>query len=203
MKTDSVWVSTIELDSSNVQTHLGFDPEEPARVALAEDRAPTPDELPLTTFAEYADAAVGDLPRFFAGGGAYVLSGEIADVFFEFNLEETLILPLRVFEHDRKTEVFCERKYHAIMRHNVFRALAPTESPNLKPNPYDDPPRNWSMPWEPKDGVVAAHDVALDGPEVWHDPQLMSVNFYNGKIVKALQDAGFAHFFRFVKYRIV
>lgn len=50
MKTDSAWVSTIELDSSNVQTHLGFDPEEPARVALAEDRTPTPDELPLTAY---------------------------------------------------------------------------------------------------------------------------------------------------------
>lgn len=131
------------------------------------------------------------------------MSGEIAEILLSFDLGTMLVLPLRVLEHDRKTEVYGDRNYHLLFRYNVFRALAPKESPNLKPGRFSDPPSHWAMPWEPKDGDVAVHETALDGPAIWNDPQLMQVHFYNGEVVKALEAAGVAHLWRFKKCRVV
>jgi len=203
MKTDKVWVTTAGRDGSLVQTNIGHDPNEPARLAISRGEEPSEDERTVTAFAEYADSQIGELPDVFVGAGSYVISGEIADILLGFELERTLLLPLRLFQYDRKTEVNADRRFHLISRFSVAEALAPEESPRLQPSPYSNPPQLWSLPWEPKDGDVAVKQMDLDSPALWHDPKLVGCYFFNGEVVEALEDAGFAHHWGFKECRII
>jgi hypothetical protein len=57
-----------------------------------------------------------------------------------------------------------EARYYTMPRYEVFQALAPEQSQALKPSRYSKPPKLWSLPRPTKDGDVAVHARALDGP---------------------------------------
>lgn len=109
MKTDSVWVSALPQDGSMVETKLGFDENEPARKDIWLGSDPKPQDLPITAFEEYADGPIFELPPIFEGGGGTVFSRELAEPLLSFDLGRTLVLPLRLLRHDRKTEFYSER----------------------------------------------------------------------------------------------
>jgi hypothetical protein len=110
---------------------------------------------------------------------------------------------MRVYLADRKTEVHADRGYHTLARYEVFKTLAPEESPALRPIRYSNPPTNWQMPRPPKDGDVAVHARALDGPAIWHDPQLLQAFFFRGDVVAAMEEAGVAKPWRLIRCRVV
>ena len=203
MKCDCVWVSSIKQDSTLVQTNLNYDRDDPARKAIKEGKDPNPEDLPLTVFAKVEGDPLDKLPPLFDGGGAIAISAQLAAPLLKFDLGRTLVLPTRILLGDRKTEVYADRGYYLLPRWHVFGALAPEVSPKLRPSRYGDPPDSWSLPWEPEDGDVAVHKIALDGPAIWHDPKLMNGIFFNGQVVDAIRSAGVARYWQLTECRIV
>jgi hypothetical protein len=59
------------------------------------------------------------------------------------------------------------------------------------------------MPLPPGDIDVAVHARALDGPAIWHDPQLLQAFFFRGDVVAAMEEAGVAQYWRLIRCRIV
>jgi hypothetical protein len=202
MKSDSVWVSTVRMDNTLTQM-MSVDRTDPVWAAVKEARLPSEDELPIKTWADSPQETFAKLPHMFMGGGGNSFTREIAAPLLRFDLGRTFILPMRIFLHDRKTEVHADRKYHTMPRYEVFQALAPEQSPALLPNPYEKTPTTWSLPRPTKDGDVAVHARALDGPAIWHDPQLMRGHFFRGDVVAALVAAGVAKPWRLHRCRIV
>jgi hypothetical protein len=202
MKSDSVWVSTVKLDSSLVQL-MSTDEDNALWAAIREARWPAAEDLPMKAWADSPQETFKDLPLLFMGGGGTSFTREIAAPLLRFDLGRTFVLPMRVYLADRKTEVHADRGYHTMPRYEVFKALAPEESPALRPNPYSNPPTNWNLPWKPKDGDVAVHARALDGPAIWHDPQLISGFFFRGDVVAAMEEAGVARHWRLIRCRVI
>jgi hypothetical protein len=202
MKSDSVWVSAVRMDNTLTQM-MSVDRADPVWAAIKEARMPSADELPIKAWANSPQETFARLPLLFSGGGGTSFTGEIAAPILKFDLDRTFALPMRIFLHDRKTEVHADRNYYTMPRYEVFQALAPEQSPALKPSRYSNPPKLWSLPRPAKDGDVAVHARALDGPAIWHDPQLMSGQFFRGDVVAALEAAGVAKPWRLHRCRIV
>ncbi|WP_156102942.1 hypothetical protein [Thioclava atlantica] len=106
MKTESVWIADLHRDGTNVVTDLDFDRDEPARKAILSGGEPRSEDLPIVAFEKYEDGPIKRLPSLFIGAGGIVISGELAAPLLKFDLGRTLVLPLRIFKHDRKTEIF-------------------------------------------------------------------------------------------------
>jgi len=203
MAQDRVWVSAVKQDHSLIRP-LDRDEHEPGWAAiLQERRAPVEGELPLQKFAEYRDDSLKDLPPLFDGGGGLNLVGQIAAPMLTFDLGRTLILPLRIFLADRSTEIGAERAFYTIPRYHVFEALAPEDSPALRPGRHSKPPTQWLLPRAPKDGDVAVQSQALEAPAIWVDPKLINGFFMSGPLVAALQEAGVARYWQVFECRMV
>jgi hypothetical protein len=203
MKSDSVWVSTIGLDSTLVQL-MATEKDNALWAAIREARWPAAEDLPMKAWADSPRETFKDLPLLFTGGGGGTkFTREIAAPLLRFDLGRTFVLLMRIFLADRKTEVHADRGYHTMPRFEVFRALAPEESPALRPSRYSNPPTNWMMPLPPGDIDVAVHARALDGPAIWHDPQLLQAFFFRGEVVAAMEEAGVAQHWRLIRCRVV
>lgn len=202
MKSDSVWVSTVDMDNTLTQM-MSVDRTDPVWAAVNEARMPSPDDLPIKTWADSPQETFARLPLLFSGGGGTSFTGEIAAPILNFDLGRTFVLPMRIFLHDRKTEVHADRNYYTMPRYEVFEALAPENSFGLRPSRYSNPPKVWSLTREIKDDDVAVHARALDGPAIWHDPQLISGQFFCGDVVAAMVAAGVARHWRLHRCRIV
>jgi hypothetical protein len=202
MKNDSVWVSTVKMDSSLVQL-MSTDEDNALWAAIREARWPAAEDLPMKAWADSSLETFKDLPHFFMGGGGASFTREIAAPLLRFDLGRTFVLPMRVYLADRTTEVHADRGYHTMPRFEVFKALAPEESPALRPGSTRTPPSHWGLPWTPKDGDVAVHALALDGPAIWHDPQLFNGVFFRGDVVAAMKEAGVAKPWRLIRCRVV
>ena len=188
MKTDSVWISALPRDGSNVELRLDYDPEEPARKAILSRGEPRPEDLPIIAFEEYLDGPIKDLPPLFDGAGGIAISGELAETLLKFDLGRTLVLPLRILKYDRKTEILGDRGYHIILRYEVFEALSPDASTGLRPASKETPPIRWNLPRPVTDNDVAVTKAALDGPAIWWDPALHTTRFFNGEVVAAMHE---------------
>ncbi len=202
MKSDSVWVSTVDLDSTLVQI-MSTDRTDPVWAAIKEARWPAAEDLPIKAWAKSPLETFKDLPLLFMGGGGNSFTHEIAAPLLRFELGRTFVLPMRVFLADRQTEVHVDRGYHTMPRFEVFKALAAEESPALRPSRYSNPPTNWMMPLPPGDIDVAVHARALDGPAIWHDPQLSQGVFFRGDVVAAMEEAGVARHWRLIRCRVI
>ena len=202
MKSDSVWVSTVDMDHTLVQL-MSTDRTDPVWKAIKEARTPSSDSLPMKAWADLPQETLERLPCLFSGPSGTIFTDQIAAPLLLFNLGQTLVLPIRIFLADRKTEIHSDRGYHTMPRCEVFEALAPEQSPELKPNPYDKAPKNWSLPKPTKDGDIAVHARALDGPAIWHDPQIIRGFFFRGDVVAALESAGVSRPWRLFRCRVV
>lgn len=202
MKSDSVWVSTVAMENTLVQM-MSTDRTDAVWSAIMEARMPTAGDLPIMAWADSPRDNLDKLPLLFSGPSGFTFTREIAEPLLRFDLGRTFVLPMRIFLYDRKTEVHADRSYYTMPRYEVFKALAPEQSPALLPNPYEKTPTTWSLPRPTKDGDVAVHARALDGPAIWHDPQLMSGQFFRGDVVAALEAAGVAKPWRLHRCRIV
>lgn len=202
MKSDSVWVSTVAMENTLVQM-MSTDRTDAVWSAIMEARMPTAGDLPIMAWADSPRDNLDKLPLLFSGPSGFTFTREIAEPLLRFDLGRTFVLPMRIFLYDRKTEVHADRHYYTMPRYEVFKALAPEQSPALLPNPYEKTPTTWSLPRPTKDGDVAVHARALDGPAIWHDPQLMSGQFFRGDVVAALEAAGVAKPWRLHRCRIV
>jgi hypothetical protein len=202
MKSDSVWVSAVSMENTLVQM-MSTDRTDAVWPAIMEARMPSADDLPMTAWADSPRDKLDKLPLLFSGPSGFAFTQEIAEPLLHFDLGRTFVLPMRIFLHDRKTEVHADRNYHTMPRYEVFKALAPEQSPALLPNPYEKTPTTWSLPRPTKDGDVAVHASALDGPAIWHDPQLMGGHFFRSDVVAALEAAGVAKHWRLHRCRIV
>ena len=199
-------------DPTLLQLNVTSDPKEPARLATRENRMPQEDELPATIFEQYRDAPLTELPSFFVGGATIAFERELAGPLLTNDLGLTFVLPLQVLDYERKKQLFTERNYHCIFRHNVFRALAPEHSPRLVASVhYPNAPLQIPMkprPGKPhipdiEDGDVAVHAKALEGPLTWYDDQLSGCIFFRGDLVEEMEDAGVAKYWQLKKCKIV
>ena len=188
-----------------VETKIGYDPNELGRAKLLEGEDPLPEDFPVTLFEDYADGPIDDLPKLFIGGGCLTFTKELAAPFFEFDLGRWVIAPVRIFRHDRKTEIFSERGYHSILANESFSALAPEFSPRLRPSKGSSPPTRWGLPWGPlEDGDIAVRRVALDSPVLWGDRALYEgPKFFNGELVKAMRRNGTGKYWNLTACKIV
>jgi hypothetical protein len=202
MKSDNVWVSTVGLDSTLVQI-MSTERTDPVFAAIREARWPAAEDLPMKVWADSPQENLAKLPLLFSGPTGHIFTREIAAPLLRFDLGRTFVLPIRIFLADRKTEVHADRGYHTLARYEVFKALAPEESPALRAGSTRTPPSHWGLPWTPKDGDVAVHALALDGPAIWHDPQLFNGFFFRGDVVAAMEEAGVARHWRLIRCRVI
>lgn len=206
MKGDSVWVSAVDLDNTLTQM-MSTDRTDPVWAAIIEARSPSADSLPMKAWADSPRNNLLMLPFLFHGPTGNTFTREIAAPLLRFDLGKTFILPIRVFLSDRKTEVHADRQYYTMPRFEVFQALAPEHSPALTPSRYSNPPNHWSLPIPPRkpiaDDDVAVHAHALDGPAIWHDPQLGGGQFFRGDVVAEMEAADVAKPWRLHRCRII
>jgi hypothetical protein len=158
--------------------------------------------LPIIAFEEYRDDPITDLRPLFSGTGGIVISSELAEPLLRFDLGRTLVLPLRILKYDRKTEIFSDRVYHIILRYEVFEALAPDASTNLRPSGVASPPKRWNLPRPVNDDDIAVTEAALDGPAIWWDPALHTTRFFNGEVVAAMHENDTAKYWHLKQCRV-
>ncbi|MEL7027275.1 MAG: hypothetical protein AAGO57_08630 [Pseudomonadota bacterium] len=202
-------MSTVLRDTSLVPDGLHFDPNDRPRLVAKEGREPSHDDLPVTIFNRYRDEPLTKLPSFFVGAGTISFERHLAGPLLNKNLGLTFVLPLQVLDYEQKEQLFVERDYYCIIRHNLFEALAPDESLRIGENALGSPPP-WNFPRNPnggapnpRDGDIAVHARALEGPLIWYDEQLSGGLFFRGDLVEEMEDAGVAKYWQLKKCKIV
>ena len=210
MKKETVWVSRAMSDSTLVKAitcdELATDPD-PIIETMENSRKGKPmpaDRFPNRLHGEYRDAHIKKLPDICMAGGFWVVSAACADVLRQFDLGQTALYPVEIFQHDQKTRVEGEYFYLAFGEtKNVFepdetpRATVFSAMPNPKPNGY------WDFMGEMKDGDVAVNKTALEGVDLWIDPSFISIFFLSDDLVQALKAAKLTRRFGLRKCRIV
>ncbi len=128
---------------------------------------------------------------------------EVADIFRKFDLGQNLLIPLQVYQYDRKAKI--GHPYFMINRHHYKTSFVPAESRDIllptgrKPETTD----YWDMPWYMKDGDIAVNASALEGPDLWQDKMLSDALFMKGKVVAALREGGWTRQFKPKKCRVI
>jgi len=199
---DEIWISSIFNDSTIVHG-TDIDRSEPGWIALKERQSVSEEELPLNIYAHYKDETFRNLPPVFHGGGGLKLSAPIAAVLRQCDLGKAFLIPAQLYLYDRRTPI--DKKYFIYASYERKEAFVPELSRDVRTNPYDktDPPPYWNMPWEPKDGDIAVRETALEGADMWMDPKLDGSLFMKGRLVAALQQAGFEKIFSLTRCRVV
>ena len=109
------------------------------------------------------------------------------------------LYPVELFQHDRKTPV--EEEYFCINFGNQKQAVVPEYSPKLrKPYPAVD---LWKLPFVLENGDVAVTKAALEGSNLWIDPQIWGGLFLSDPLVKALKEAKLTRQFKLRKCRMI
>jgi len=192
-KQGGVWVSGAMMDSSlikgfktdieEVNLHLTADAQ------TRQDRAePLPAERYPQVMTRNRDQKIGRLPDFCNAGAFWTLSGAFADVLRQFNLGQTRLYPVQVFQFDRKTPV--EGEYFTLAFGETKDTLLPEVSRLRRPS-YSSPD---ALEWKLiiggyKDGDVVLAPAALDGVDLWMESKLRSAFLLSDALVTALKAA--------------
>mgnify|MGYP000951252029 CR=1 FL=1 len=203
MSTEEVWISNIFNDSTIVRG-TDIDRTEPGWNITFETHAPPPEDVPLNLYATYKNDKLNDLPPVFEGAGGMKISEPVAKILKQFDLGNGFLAPVRLYLHDRTTPV--DKSYFVYGPYErKDGCFIPELSKDIRTNPYEKnkPPKEWDMPWEPKDSDIAVMESALDGSDIWLDRTLRGALFMKGTMVAALQQAGYGRIFKAKKCRVV
>lgn len=157
--------------------------------------------MPKELYFEYSDKLVKNLPYLFISGGFWFVSMEIVDTLRQFNMGEGAFYPVKVFQHDQKTPV--EGTYFCWNFGNTKEAVLLEKTIGACKSPYPDGDQRRSFTGILNDNDIAIRATAVDGPDIWLDPQFRQVFFFSDQLVQALKEMKIASIFRFKKCRIV
>jgi hypothetical protein len=144
------------------------------------------DDLPQTFFGDRGEWKIDKLPEAFFANGYIVVQQRCFDVFSKFDLGATELVPAKIYQVDRKTEV--PGPFY------VFNFGCVKET---FPKPI------WLEPVIPKDNQIAVSPLALEGPDLWFEKELSRLIFMSGRLRDALKAEKLHGPFKFYKCRVV
>lgn len=119
-----------------------------------------------------------------SGMTVYLVSPEFADVMREFNMGNGNFYPAKFFAKDQKTPLDWQHMYWNFG--NVKDCVLIDQSPAAKKSGTIDH-RYYRLDLAFEDGGIAVSPAALEGPDVWVDPQLKNSFFISGRLMAALK----------------
>ena len=203
-----VWISTAPGHASNMR-RLRHDVDERGREAfepiLDRIKAGEPlldDDFPERVYgAPDADERDYNLPDLFKAYGFWVVSSAARDVLDALDLDLGEMRPVDVLKNDKQTPVggtwFC------ISFGNRKQALLPAESRRMRLNYIKDGRKGWFPAFGIKDDDVAVSARALEGPDIWIDPDVGDSFFLSDRAVRALKKAKAAKGFLLSRCRVI
>lgn len=203
--TEIVWVSRAFMDSSLVKriTSDLFESDTDKAVEAMkgnEKGLPYPSErFPDELYAKDRGKKLGKQPDIFNGGSYWIVSAACADVLRQFDLGDGALYPTKLLQHDRITPV--EGEYFCLNFGNQKQAFVPEYSPEAR-KPYASH-NIWRLRLTPKDGDIAVTPTALNGPDLWVDPDLWDAFFLSDPLVQALKAAKLTRRFGLRKCRVI
>jgi hypothetical protein len=144
---------------------------------------------------------LGDL---FWAGGFLVVTGRLAQVLFQFDLDPGGLISFPIYREDKVTPVPGEFYFWKLGAQK--KAFLPEQSPKIKPfgvglNVEKD---RWDVKSDVEDGDVALSAESVSGPpDVWSDPRLDSSLFFSDALVTALRAAKIKTDFHLRRCRLV
>jgi hypothetical protein len=160
------------------------------------------DELPQSFFGDTLESKINSLPEAFYANGYIVVQQKCFEVFSRFDLGSTDLVPAKVYQKDRKTEV--KGPFYVFNFGCVKESFVPGKSLGMR-QPFQTPEGLvWSgPPFPPEDNQLAVSPDALSGPELWIEKGLPRVIFMSGRLRDALKAEKLHVPFKFIKCRIV
>ena len=156
-----------------------------------------PKEAWVSSDGEERGYNIKDMPNLFYGGGFWFVSAKAAAVLQAHDLGAGALYPVNVYGKDRQTPLgdgwFC------INFGNRKSAFLAEESSRTRPSAGG----GWTTFATIKDDEVAASSAALDGPDIWVDPDLRRSIFLSERLGKALKKAKAAHGFYLHSCRVI
>lgn len=148
--------------------------------------------------AKDANTSYEKLPELFFAFGYWVVSSEVADIMWQFDLGNCNLYPTTVFRKDRKTLI--GDRWFCLNFGNVKNAYL---GGGRNPTPgYPEPPVRHAAPTILNHNMLTLSVDALVGPDLWIDPQIRDTFFLSDRLAKSLKDAGVARAFGLKKCKV-
>ena len=162
-----------------------------------------PERFPKKLFGKYHDEKKKKQPNLFMGNGFWIVSEACAEVLRNFDLGQTKLYPVELFQYDRKTPV--EGSYHVIAFGEQKRTYAPEHCERVRGGRYNkkDLTLPHTLPAAVQDNEMALFENALEGPDLWIDPDLMNGLFLSQELGLAIKAAKMTRDWKPRKCRIV
>ena len=210
MKKETVWVSRAMSDSTLVKAItcdvLETDPDLIIETMENSRKGkPMPaDRFPKRLHGEYWDAHIKKLPDICKAGGFWVVSAACAGVLRQFNLGQTALYPVEIFQHDKKTRVEGDYFHLAFGEvKNVFESAESRRVTVFSHGPNPEPNGLWYFVGGVSDNEAAVNKSALEGVDLWIDPSAIRMFFMSDALVQALKAAKLTRRFGLRKCRVV
>lgn len=132
-------------------------------------------------------------------GDHWYVSDECASVLRAVGLGNGALYPVDFRQKDRITPV--PGQYYSLNFGNTKRAFVPSQSKNVRESPYSK--GRYQLYPIAVDGDVAVTAAALDGADIWIDPDLGLAFFVSERLARALRASGCDKRFKLRRCRVV
>ncbi|UWP88491.1 hypothetical protein [Aliiroseovarius crassostreae] len=148
---------------------------------------PIPEDLLARKLFAKTPRPITSLPHYFDAGGYHIVSRTLADILRDFDLGETRLHPIEIYQFDRKTPV--DGKFELLSIGERKRSFLPEFSEGAW-RAYKDERDIWRLPATDKDDMVSVSSAALSSSDLWMEtPRLPRYFFLSGRLVEALKKA--------------
>jgi hypothetical protein len=160
------------------------------------------DELPQKFYARILEDKIRTLPEAFYANGYIVVQQKCFNVFSRFHLGSTDLVPAKIYQKDRKTEI--EGPYYVFNFGCIKESFVPEKSSGMRQPFQTSEGLVWSgPPITPEDNQLAVSSNALSGPDLWFEKGLPNLIFISGRLRDALKAEKLHVPFKFFKCRVV
>lgn len=215
---DCIWLSNVYGESMSGRGFFPFSADKRGNGTAAADidairRAKRgellgPEEVPSDFFSLSASAAHRKAPLHIFTNGFLIITEDSASVLRQFELGECRLHPVRLWHPDRKTR-FGAGHYvlNFASRKDAFlpdrSPLATYASYIVQPDWSHGKPGFWSPPPNEADDQLVFSKAALDGPDLWWDPNFTRSFFLSQRLAQALKAAKLAKHWRLFRCPVV
>ncbi|UWP97962.1 hypothetical protein [Aliiroseovarius crassostreae] len=148
---------------------------------------PIPENLLAREIYVNTPRPITSLPHYFDAGGYHIVSRTLADILRDFDLGETRLHPIEIYQFDRKTPV--DGKFELLSIGERKHSFLPEFSEGARQT-YGDDYDIWKLPGTVRDDMFSVSSAALSGPDLWMEtPRLPRYFFLSGRLVEALKKA--------------
>lgn len=207
MSSERVWLSRFPVDSTRTKpfkSDVWLKDKDRAFANFKIQRCATPlsaADLPKEMYFDGYRLNASKFPEFFQGGGFFVMSRALKEVFVAHDLGKTTFKPVTLYARNRKTLIPGE--WFTINFGETKDSYLPEKSEGSYSGNWID--GTWEIPptAAAEDDVVALAPAALSGVDFWKEETVpSSVFFFSDRLAKALKDAKLAKWFRLKRCRI-